>query len=48
MNTTVPASSCRFAFDEQFITTDEYEQRFKKSKASQCRDRRREKDHSSL
>lgn len=28
-----------FARDEQFLTTDEYQQRFKKSKASQCRDR---------
>ena len=39
MKTTNPTSSGRFAFDEQFLTTDEYEQRFKKSKASQCRDR---------
>jgi len=39
MNTTNPTSSGRLAFDEQFLTTDEYEQRFKKSKASQCRDR---------
>jgi hypothetical protein len=28
-----------FAHDEQFRTTEEYQQRFKKSKASQCRDR---------
>lgn len=28
-----------FARDEQFLTTDEYQDRFKKSKASQCRDR---------
>ncbi len=39
MNTKLPASKYRFALDEQFITTDEYEQRFRKSKASQCRDR---------
>jgi len=39
MNTALPASNYRFALDEQFLTTDEYEQRFKKSKASQCRDR---------
>jgi hypothetical protein len=36
-----PASTTNrpFARDEQFLTTDEYQQRFKKSKASQCRDR---------
>jgi hypothetical protein len=28
-----------FALDEQFLTTDEYQHRFKKSKAAQCRDR---------
>ena len=39
MNTTPSTSNYRFALDEQFLTTDEYEQRFKKSKASQCRDR---------
>jgi hypothetical protein len=39
MNTTLPAANFKFALDEQFLTTDEYEQRFKKSKASQCRDR---------
>ncbi len=39
MKTTSPIQNGRFAFDEQFLTTDEYEQRFKKSKASQCRDR---------
>lgn len=39
MKTTNLIPNGRFAFDEQFLTTDEYEQRFKKSKASQCRDR---------
>ena len=48
MNTTNPTSSGRFAFDEQFLTTDEYEQRFKKSKASQCRARAAGQVHLSL
>jgi len=38
MNTTSTAIQT-FARDEQFLTTNEYQQRFKKSKAAQCRDR---------